>query len=121
MATFKTPLDFLSVYAEGWTQGYADKILRACVPGYVFTDPGHDPKQVTYENFREYLEGLKATVRGKVGTLPIPFMKISHVIIADTLLVACCWWEIPGSGIAGTGLIEVSRFGVESEKVDYQG
>jgi hypothetical protein len=52
--------DHLGVYAEGWTKGDAEIILRAVTDDYTFDDPnaGTIPKS----EFSDYLSGMRETV-----------------------------------------------------------
>ncbi|HSS66041.1 MAG TPA: nuclear transport factor 2 family protein [Gammaproteobacteria bacterium] len=112
--------DHLGVYAEGWTKGDAETILRAVTDDFTFDDPnaGTIPKS----NLADYLSGMKETVRSLCGgSLPDPFMELSEVVTQEGggVLTAWCWWAIPGTGIKGSGLIKVGSGGVRSEVITY--
>jgi hypothetical protein len=57
--------DYLGTYAEGWTNGDADKILSAVSEGFVFDDP--NAGQTTKNEFAAYLATLKETARSLPG------------------------------------------------------
>ena len=112
--------EHLGVYAEGWTNGEADKILVATSEDYTYDDPnsGVIPKK----EFARYMAGLKETVKSlRGGNLPKPFMELSEVVTQDNggLITAWCWWAIPGTDMKGSGLIKVGADGVRSEVITY--
>jgi len=112
--------DHLTAYAEGWTTGDSDKILGALADNYELDDPNHG--RVTKSGMAAYLDGMKATVaelRG--GKEEAQFLALSEVLTgeADGVLTAWCWWTVPGTPIAGGGLIKVSDAGVVSECLTY--
>ena len=112
--------DHLGTYAEGWTKGDVEIILRAVTDDYTFDDPnaGTIPKG----RLSDYLSGLKETVRSlRGGKLPEPFLALSEVVTreAEGVLTAWCWWAVPGTEIKGSGLIKVGSDGVRSEIITY--
>jgi hypothetical protein len=115
-----TAAEHLGSYAQGWTNGDAETILRGASNAYTFDDPnaGIIPKK----DFARYFAQLKESVRtSRGGTLPTPFMELSEVVTQekDGLLTAWCWWTIPGTHIKGSGLIKVGADGVRSEVITY--
>ena len=112
--------EYLQTYAEGWTKGDTDTILRAATEDYTLDDP--NAEVVSRVAFPDYLEGLKETATSLCGgKLPDPFMEISEVITQETegVLTAWCWWLIPGTDIKGSGLIKADAGGVRSEVLTY--
>ena len=113
--------DHLAAYAEGWTNGDADKILGCTTADYVFDDPNSAP--VPKSGFVAYLNGLKETVSSTRGdsTGDGPFMELSEVVTSevDGVLTAWCWWSIPNTPIQGAGLIKVGDNGVQSERIAF--
>lgn len=112
--------EHLGVYAEGWTNGEADTILKATAENYTFNDPnaGVIPKK----EFARYLAGLKEQVKAaRKGSLPKPFMELSEVVTQENqgVLTAWCWWAIPGTNMKGGGLIKIGPDGVRSEVITY--
>ena len=112
--------EHLGTYAEGWTKGDADTILRTVAESYTFDDP--NTGVISKNEFASYLAALKETVstlRG--GTSPETFMELSEVLTdeKDGVLTAWCWWAIPGTEIKGSGLIKVGSEGVRSEVITY--
>jgi hypothetical protein len=112
--------EHLGTYAEGWTKGDAELILKAAADNFTFNDPnaGVIPKS----EFAAYLEGMKETVSSlRGGTLPEPFMELSEVVTKEEegVLTAWCWWAVPGTQIKGSGLIKVESEGVQSEMIAY--
>ena len=112
--------DHLGVYAEGWTKGDAETILRATTDDFTFDDPnaGTIPKS----EFAEYLSGMRETVQSLCGgSIPDPFMELSEVVTQESegVLTAWCWWAVPGTEIKGGGLIKVASDGVRSETITY--
>jgi len=112
--------DFLGTYAEGWTNGNSDTILRATSDSFVFDDP--NAGKVAKEEFQEFFAGLKEAVASLRGAgQEGPFMELTEVVTKDDgdVLTASCWWEIPGTDIQGSGLIKVANDGVVSERIAY--
>ena len=112
--------EHLGVYAEGWTKGDADTILKATSEGYTFDDP--NAGVISKKRFAEYLSGMKDTVKTlRGGSLPEPFMDLSEVVTQENegVITAWCWWAIPGTDIKGSGLIKVGADGVRSEVITY--
>ena len=112
--------EYLGAYAEGWTKGNAEIILKAVTDSYTFDDPniGIVPKN----EFANYLAGMKETVSSiRGGEMPEPFMELSEVVTEekDGVVTAWCWWAIPGTDIKGSGLIKVGSEGVQSEVITY--
>ena len=112
--------EHLGVYAEGWTKGEAQTILRAVTDDYTFDDPnaGTIPKS----KFADYLSAMKGTVRSLCGgNLPEPFMELSEVVTQESegMLTAWCWWAVPGTELKGSGLIKVGSNGVKSEVITF--
>mgnify|MGYP003565674620 FL=1 len=112
--------EHLGTYAEGWTKGDAELILKAAADNYTFDDPnaGVIPKN----EFANYLEAMKETVTSlREGSLPEPFMELSEVVTEEKegVLTAWCWWAVPGTQIKGSGLIKVGPDGVQSEVLTY--
>ena len=112
--------EHLGTYAEGWTKGDADTILKVVADSYTFDDP--NTGVISKNEFTNYLAGLKETVSSlRGGTLPEPFMELSEVMTDEKegVLTAWCWWAIPGTEIKGSGLIKVGTEGVRSEVITY--
>jgi hypothetical protein len=112
--------DHLGAYAEGWTTGNTDKLLSALADNYVLDDPNHG--RVTKGEMAAYFDGMKAMVselRG--GKEEDQFIALSELLTGeeDGVLSAWCWWAVPGTSIAGGGLIKVSDDGVVSESLTY--
>ncbi len=112
--------DFIGAYAEGWTTGDAAKIVSATAPDYVFDDPNSG--KITREAFADYFQGLSSTLDELRGGAPEGnFLDLTEVVIQETEngAIVWAWWEAPGTGIGGSGLIEVGPEGVTSEKIAY--
>ena len=112
--------EHLGTYAEGWTKGDADTILKATAEDFTFDDPNSGV--VSRNAFSNYLGDLKETVASLCGgRVPDPFMELSEVLTqeAEGVLTAWCWWTIPGTEIKGSGLIKVDATGVRSEVITY--
>jgi hypothetical protein len=112
--------DHLGVYAEGWTKGDAEIILRAVTDDYTFDDPnfGVIPKS----KFTEYLSGMRDDIQSILGgSIPETLMELSEVVTqeSDGVLTAWCWWVVPGTELKGSGLIKVGSDGVRSEVITY--
>jgi len=112
--------DHLGVYAEGWTKGDAEMILRAVTDDYTFDDPnaGVIPKS----KLAEYLSGMRDDIQSLLGgSIPEPFMELSEVVTQESegVLTAWCWWAVPGTELKGSGLIKVGSDGVRSEVITY--
>ena len=114
-STQRSRTDSLGLYAEGWTEGDADKILSACATSFQFGDPEKGP--VLRQAFAAYFREFEQTVgRAASGT----FMDIEGVVAfeAGDKLVACCRWTTGAAkDVVGTGLIVVGDRGVEREDV----
>ena len=112
--------DFIGAYAEGWTKGDADTIIGATAPGYVFDDP--NAGQISRDGFADYLQGLSAALDELRGGPPQGnFLDLSEVVVQETDdgATVWAWWEAPGTGVGGGGLIKVGPEGVISEKITY--
>jgi hypothetical protein len=115
-----TASEHIATYAEGWTQGDAAKILKGTAESYVFDDP--NAGQITKAGFPGYLDGLKAVVEElRGGASHDQFMELSEVATQEDggQVTVWCWWAIPGTDIAGSGLIKVGPEGVVSERIAY--
>ena len=115
-----TIADFIGAYAEGWTAGDADKIIGAAAASYVFDDP--NAGEIGREDFADYFKALSSTLdelRG--GPRDGNFLDLTEVVVNETEdgATVWCWWEAPGTGIGGSGLIKVGPKGVTSEKITY--
>jgi hypothetical protein len=65
------------------------------------------------------LKELISSLRGTESETQ--FMELSEIVTQEEGdgLTAWCWWEIPGTGIKGSGLIKVGPEGVRSERLTY--
>ncbi len=52
--------DHLGAYADGWTNGDADKIIGSLADGYVLDDPNEG--KITKAEFANFLAGMKEAV-----------------------------------------------------------
>ena len=112
--------DHLGTYAEGWTKGDRDTILKAVSDDFTFDDP--NAGKIAKGELAEYLSGMKETVRSLRGSnLPDPFIELSEVITQESegVLTVWCWWAVPGTDLKGSGLIKVGDDGVRSEVITY--
>lgn len=112
--------EHLGVYAEGWTNGDADTILKATAGSYTLNDP--DAGVIPKKELAQYLAGLKDKVKAaRKGSLPKPFMELSEVVTLENqgVITAWCWWAVPGTNLKGGGLIKVGPDGVRSEVITY--
>jgi hypothetical protein len=112
--------EHLGTYAEGWSKGDADTILKATAADFTFDDP--DFGVVSRDTLSSYLGELKETVASLCGgRVPDTFMELSEVLTQEDedVLTAWCWWAIPGTEIKGSGLIKVDSTGVRSEVITY--
>ena len=112
--------DYLGTYAEGWANGDCETILSATSDSFIFDDP--NVGTVAKREFTDFFAGLRedvASMRG--GEYEGPFMELTEVVTKDEdgVLTASCWWELPGTGIRGSGLIKVTDDGVVSERIAY--
>ncbi len=104
--------DYLGAYADGWTNGDADKIIGSLSDWYVLDDPneGH----ITKPDVADFLARMKedvASIRGE--DYAGPFMELTEVTTREDgdILTAWCWWSIPGTAFQGAGLIKVGDDG----------
>ena len=113
-------MDYLGAYAEGWTKGDCETILSATSDSFVFDDP--NAGKVAKGEFTDFFVGLKADLASmRSGDYGGPFIELSEIVTKDEdgVLTASCWWEYPGTGIQGSGLIKVTDDGVVSERLAY--
>ncbi len=113
-------VDHLGAYAEGWTNGDADKIIGSLSDDYVLDDLNEG--KAGKADFANYLAGLKealASMRGE--DYSGPFMELTEVTTREDggVLTAWCWWSIPGTAFQGAGVIKVNDSGVQSEKLAF--
>ena len=112
--------EHLGVYAEGWTNGDADTILKATAGSYTFNDP--DAGVIPKKELAQYVAGLKEKIKSvRGGSLPKPFMELSEVVTQENqgVITAWCWWAVPGTELKGSGLIKIGPDGVRSEVITY--
>ncbi len=112
--------DHLGAYAEGWTNGDADKIIGSLSDDYVLDDPNEG--KAGKADFANFLAGMKEAVASMRGEdYSGPFMELTEVTTREDggVLTAWCWWSIPGTALQGAGLIKVSDSGVQSEKLAF--
>ncbi len=112
--------DHLGAYAEGWTNGDADKIIGSVSDGFVLDDPNEG--KVGKADFADYFAGMKAAVASMRGEVYLgPFMELTEVTTREDggVLTAWFWWSVPGTPLQGAGLIKVGDDGVQSEKLAY--
>ncbi len=112
--------DHLGAYAEGWTNGDADKLIGSLSDGYELDDPNEG--KVGKAGFASYLAGMKEAVASMRGEgYSGPLMELTEVTTREDggVLTAWCWWSIPGTALQGAGLIKVGDNGVQSEKLTY--
>ncbi len=108
--------DHLGAYAEGWTNGDADKIIGSLADGYVLDDPNDG--MIGEADFAKHLAGMKEAVASLRGEdYSGPFMELAEVTIREDggVLTAWCWWSIPDTAFQGAGVIRVSDDGVQSD------
>ncbi len=102
------------------TGSYFESSVSSVSSDYVLDDPNEG--QITKEQFPTYMGQLKEIVSSLRGTdSETQFMELSEVVTLEEGdgLTAWCWWEIPGTGIQGSGLIKVGPEGVRSERLTY--
>ena len=112
--------DLLGTYAEGWTKGDANTILKAVTDDYTFDDP--NAGKIAKSKFAEYLSGVKETGRSlRGGNLSDLFIEFSEIVTQENqgVMTAWCWWAIPGTDLKGSGLIKIGAEGVRSEVITY--
>ena len=112
--------DHLGAYAQGWTRGDAETILRATAGDYTFDDP--NAGVISRAAFPGYLDELRKTVASLCGgQAPDPFMELTEVVTQEAggVLTAWCWWSVPGTELKGSGLIKADATGVRSEVITY--
>ena len=112
--------EHLGTYAEGWTKGDVETILKAAAPDYTFDDPNAGViSRDAFSNYVGELKGMVASLCG--GRVPDPFMELTEVVTQESggVLTAWCWWAIPGTELKGAGLIKVDATGVRSEVITF--
>ena len=112
--------DHLGTYAEGWTKGDLDTILRPTADDYTLDDP--NAGVITRAAFADYLSKMKEAVAELCGgTLPASLLELSELQTqeSDGVLTAWVWWQVPGTDFKGSGLIKVDADGVRSEILTY--
>ncbi len=110
--------DHLGAYADGWTNGDADKIIGSLADSYVLDDPNEG--KITKAEFANYFAGMKEAVASMRGGYDAgSFMELTEVTTNEDggVVTAWCWWSIPGTALQGAGLIKVGDDGVRSEKL----
>ena len=70
--------DHLGAYADGWTNGDADKIIGSLADSYVLDDPNEG--KITKAEFAYFLAGMKEAVASMRGEdYAGPFMELTEV------------------------------------------
>ena len=110
----------LDAYARGWQAADIGTLMGSLADDYVLDVPtsGKIPKA----GMEAYFEEFKAMVAEACGgTAPDPFMELTEIVTSDDgeTTTAWCWWAIPGTAMAGGGLIKVGDDGVRSEVITF--
>ncbi len=112
--------EHLGAYAKGWQEGDIETMMGGLADSFVFKDPaaGEIPKSGMAAYFAEMAK-MVSEARG--GQDQQPFMELSEIVTqdGDDTLTCWCWWSIPGTDLAGAGLIKVGDDGVRSEAITY--
>ena len=112
--------DHLGTYAEGWSNGDVDTILKSVSDAFTFDDP--NAGVISKGEFTDYFAGLNQMVASLRGGASVQqFMRLSEIVTQETegVLTAWCWWAIPGTDIEGSGLIKAGPPGILSEVITY--
>jgi hypothetical protein len=74
--------DYLGMYAEGWTKGDANTIVKSTSDDYILDDP--NAGKISKSEFAEHLDGMKDTVRSLLGgDLPEPFLELTEAVTQE--------------------------------------
>jgi len=111
--------DHLNRYAEGWIKGDTSTIMSALDDEYQLDDP--NDRVISKVEFPDYHAGFKSLVESIRGASENPCLDIGELVTNEDsgVLIAWCWWTIPGTPVQGSGLIKVGDDGVISERLTY--
>ncbi|MDP7343926.1 MAG: nuclear transport factor 2 family protein [Alphaproteobacteria bacterium] len=110
----------LDAYFEAVINGDGEALLESMSDSFVFDDPNFG--QVPKSGMAAYFSRFKDTVATIRSDKPeAKLMIISDILPRDEgeVMIASCWWAVPGTQIQGAGLFRVGDDGVLSERLSY--
>ena len=104
-------------YIQGWYDLNADLLLETTSPDFIFDDPA-EPEPVTRAMLVEYMHHWDARTRALGSTNQ---WILSNEVREDKngILTDWEWWELVGSGLQGTAIVQTTDEGVISERITY--
>ena len=105
LTTQRTKQENLALYAEGWANGDAEKVLQAVAPSYQYGDPNG---QASREEFREFHRNFISQYGDTMSINGVVSYEVGDKLVAGFV------WE--AGDLRGTGLITVGAHGVEREE-----
>ena len=112
--------DHIAAFAQGWTEGKIDMIMKSLSKDFELDDPNAGRIQkADIPRYFEALVGNVTQIRGDGNRAPL--MEMSEVVIKDDVVpvTVWTWWTVPGTPLAGSALVKVGEDGVLSERLTY--
>ena len=110
-------IDIRARYIQGWYDLNADLLLETTRPDFIFDDPA-EPEPVTRAMLADYMHRWDARTRA-LGSTNQWILSNEVREDKDEILTDWEWWELVGSGLQGTAIIQTSDEGVFSERITY--
>ena len=104
-------------YMRGWYEMNAELLLETTAADFVFDDPA-EPVPVKRDNLVDYMHRWDKRTRSLGGNnewiLSLECRQDRNGILTDWE-----WWELVGSGLCGTAVIQTGDAGVMFERITY--
>lgn len=109
--------DLRSLYMQGWYEMDAEKLLASTAEDFFFDDPV-EPGPVKKDGLRDYMMRWEQRTRSAGATNQ---WKLSHEVRQDRagVLTDWEWWELIGTNLSGSAVIQTSDRGVLLERITY--
>ncbi len=104
-------------YIQGWYRLNVDLLLETTNANFVFDDPA-EPEPVTRAMLSDYMHRWDIRTRALGSTNQ---WVLSNEVREDKdgILTDWEWWELAGSGLQGTAIVQTSDEGVLLERITY--
>lgn len=110
-------------YLDGWRTGDASRLLAGTADGFFFDDPNRG--RIERDAYEAYVAELWVEARAYRGDERFDhFEDLSEIVTGekgDGTLNVWFWWQIAGTPIEGSSLVNIGSNGVLSETICYYG